>query len=144
MSEQDLHSAEHHGEGGFEHEDLGARPIFGFLIGLAVLGVLVYFVVDGIYSFLDHYERTHQAAQSPLRPAREADTRDTNTPQVAAQINQTFPEPRLENDERNELTGFRLREEERLNSYGWVDQQAGTMHIPIERAMQLIEQRGLP
>ena len=26
---------------------------------------------------------------------------------------------------------------EQLNSYGWVDQQAGTVHIPIERAMQL-------
>ena len=27
---------------------------------------------------------------------------------------------------------------ERLNSYGWVDQQAGTAHIPIERAMELV------
>jgi hypothetical protein len=26
---------------------------------------------------------------------------------------------------------------ERLNSYGWVDRQAGQVHIPIEQAMQL-------
>ena len=26
---------------------------------------------------------------------------------------------------------------EQLNSYGWVDQQAGSVHIPIERAMEL-------
>lgn len=26
---------------------------------------------------------------------------------------------------------------ERLNSYGWVDQQAGVVHIPIDRAMEL-------
>jgi len=31
-----------------------------------------------------------------------------------------------------------------LYSYGWVDEKAGTVHIPIERAMDLIVQRGLP
>jgi len=29
---------------------------------------------------------------------------------------------------------------EQLNSYGWVDQQAGTVHIPIDRAMELVAQ----
>jgi hypothetical protein len=144
MSEENFQSGEHEGQGGFEREDLGSRPVFGFLISLAVLGVLVYFVADGVYGFLDHYMRAHQVQQSPLRPALETDTRDTEAAKVAGRISQTFPEPRLENDERNELTGFRLREEERLNSYGWVDQPAGTVHIPIERAMQLVAERGLP
>ena len=27
---------------------------------------------------------------------------------------------------------------ELLNSYGWVDQQAGIAHIPIDRAMELV------
>jgi hypothetical protein len=31
-----------------------------------------------------------------------------------------------------------------LYSYGWVDEKAGTVHIPIDRAMDLIVQRGLP
>jgi hypothetical protein len=56
---------------------------------------------------------------------------------------QKFPEPRLEDDERTELNNFRYAEEEKLNSYGWVDQNAGTVHIPIERAMELVAQRGL-
>jgi len=29
---------------------------------------------------------------------------------------------------------------ERLGSYGWVDERAGTVHIPIERAMELVAQ----
>jgi hypothetical protein len=144
MSEENLHSAEHHAEGGFEREDIGSRPVFGFLISLAVTVGLVYFVVNGVYGFLDHYLRAQDTQQSPLRPALETDTRDTEAAKVWTRINQTFPEPRLENDERNELTDFRLREEERLNSYGWVDQQAGVEHIPIERAMQLVAERGLP
>ncbi len=43
-----------------------------------------------------------------------------------------------------EINDFRMQEEKTLNSYGWVDQQAGVMHIPIDRAMQLLAQRGLP
>jgi hypothetical protein len=31
-----------------------------------------------------------------------------------------------------------------LATYDWVDQKAGTVRIPIDRAMELIAQRGLP
>ncbi|MEZ4616096.1 MAG: hypothetical protein R2867_11425 [Caldilineaceae bacterium] len=34
--------------------------------------------------------------------------------------------------------------EMRLHSYGWIDQEAGTVHIPIERAMELVVSEGLP
>ena len=33
---------------------------------------------------------------------------------------------------------------EHISSYGWVDEQAGTVHIPIDQAKQLLVQRGLP
>ena len=68
-----------------------------------------------------------------------------DTRQVPPQYPQTaFPDPRLETDERTQLNGIRLAEEQKLNSYGWVDEKAGTVHIPIERAMELLAQRGLP
>jgi len=144
MSDENIQSAGGHNQEGFEAQDLQARSVFGFLIALAIVGVIVYFVVTGLYSALNHYQRVHETPQNPLRPVLETDTRDTDALKVSRAVNQTFPEPRLENDERNELTDFRLQEEGRLNSYGWVDQQAGIMHIPIDRAMQLIAQRGLP
>ena len=31
-----------------------------------------------------------------------------------------------------------------LNGYGWVDQPAGVVRLPIDRAMDLIAERGLP
>ena len=38
-----------------------------------------------------------------------------------------------------------LREQaQRTATYGWVDRQGGVVHIPIERAMQLLVERGLP
>jgi hypothetical protein len=57
---------------------------------------------------------------------------------------QQFPQPRLETNERIELNGFRLAEEQQLHSYGWVDKDAGVVHIPIETAMQMLVQHGLP
>ncbi len=56
----------------------------------------------------------------------------------------TFPQPRLASNERLEINDFRVHEEQTLNNYGWVDEQAGVVRIPIDRAMQLLAQRGLP
>jgi hypothetical protein len=69
---------------------------------------------------------------------------ETDTRVVAPDEIKKFPEPRLEKNERVEINDFRLQEEQRLNSYGWVDEKAGVIHIPIDRAMQLLAQQGLP
>lgn len=135
----DLHHDEHHEGTGFERTDLGSRPIFGFLISLVVVGVLIYYIIWGMFYFLDAYNRKNEPAVNPMVKA-EKDTRVI----LPGHVEQVFPEPRLETNERTELAPFRSQEEEQLNSYGWVDQHAGVVHIPIERAMQLIAQRGLP
>jgi hypothetical protein len=38
----------------------------------------------------------------------------------------------------------RLRDDPILYGYGWVDQKAGIAHIPIQRAIDLVAQNGLP
>ena len=47
-------------------------------------------------------------------------------------------------DERGQLNDIRIKEEQTLDSYDYIDKNAGTVRIPIERAMDLIAQRGLP
>ena len=131
-----------HGDG-FEREDLGTRPIFGFLVSLVVTGVLVYYVLWGMFHFMDAYDRKHQHTKSPMVQA-EPDTRESNGQKTAEKIKQEFPEPQLERDERTEINDFRYQQDETLSSYGWVDQNGGIVRIPIDRAMQLIAQRGLP
>jgi hypothetical protein len=54
------------------------------------------------------------------------------------------PEPRLQPDERAQLRVLRAYEKEQLDSYGWVKKSSGIVHIPIERAMALTVERGLP
>jgi hypothetical protein len=52
--------------------------------------------------------------------------------------------PMLETNERGQFRDFLMDQEDQLNSYGWVDEKGGVAHIPIERAMELMVQRGLP
>ncbi|MGA8492483.1 MAG: hypothetical protein WB711_18800 [Terriglobales bacterium] len=127
-----------HAEEGYERQDLTAQAVFGFLASLIAGGVLVYFVIGGLYHVMDARQRARQPQQSPLVKQVETDTRIVSPAEIAK-----FPQPRLERNERIEINDFRLKEEQTLNSYGWVDEKAGVVRIPIERAMQLIAQRGL-
>lgn len=134
------HGRHEHGHGdGYEHRDLTARSVLGFLVGVTVFLLASYLVVVGVYSFLNRYERTHQPVQNPLAQTSSADTRVPTVKDI-----KQFPQPQLEEVERQNLDQARIKEEGVLNSYGWVDEKAGSVHIPIERAMQLVEQRGLP
>jgi hypothetical protein len=128
-----------HNEEEFEREDLGAKPIIIFLVSLIIGCVLVAIVLRGMYGYLDKYETQHQPVQSPLV---QQTTRDTRTVQPGDITK--FPQPRLESHETVEINAFRLQEAETLHSYGWVDQQGGVVRIPIDRAMELLAQRGLP
>jgi hypothetical protein len=123
----------------YEHSDLSAPAILGFLVGLAIVGLVMHIILVGMFNYLDGYTRVHQAATNPLAPSAAADLRNP-TPQVANR----FPLPRLETNELDQLNDQRLEEENILSSYGWVDQKAGVAHIPIERAIELLVQRGLP
>lgn len=123
----------------FEQEDWNPKAVYGFLAALAIMCLFAYFVIKGLYGFLDAYEKKQQPALNPLVTATTADTRVVTSDEV-----KSFPQPRLETDERSEIYSFRLQEEQKLHSYGWVDQNAGVVRIPIDRAMELIAQRGLP
>jgi hypothetical protein len=139
-----------HGHAGhgveYEPQDLSHRGVFGFFIGLAVCGVIIYFIITAMYGFLDKYEQSQMSSSSPL-------TKPEDSAMVGARtmsqdyVDNRFKDnatPLLETDERSQLQKFVMDQEKQLNSYDWVDQKAGVAHIPIDRAMELLAQRGLP
>jgi hypothetical protein len=128
------------GHESFEHQDLKPAGIVYFFLTLVVVTALCMFGLKGLYAYLDHREKASQPEVNPLVAKVPEDTRHVapGYPQSA------FPSPKLEEDERGQLNGIRLEEEKTLYSYGWVDEKAGTVRIPIERAMDLLVQRGLP
>ena len=139
----DLHPVKPPANGGYERQDIGISGVLYFLLGLALAGLFVYFVVNGIYSFLEKKSEANQTPVSPLVTNAPTDTRKLSS-DYKDYLKQNFPSPQLEVDERGQLDKIRTDEAETLSSYDWVDQKAGTVRIPIDRAMDLIAQRGLP
>jgi hypothetical protein len=131
----DQHMAKHDG---FEHEDMSPSGAFYFFAGLALLGLFIYLIMFGMYRFLGRYESAHQPPLSPMATPQP----DTRT--VTREDTQTFPQPRLEENERTELGPFIEDQDRKLATYDWVDKNKGTVRIPIDRAMELIVERGLP
>jgi hypothetical protein len=54
------------------------------------------------------------------------------------------PAPRLQASPPLDLDALRAGEFKRLSSYGWISPQDDLIHIPIERAMELVLERGVP
>lgn len=54
------------------------------------------------------------------------------------------PGPQLQTNPADDLQHFRAEETRRLNTYYWVDQQKGIVHIPIELAMRKLANTGIP
>lgn len=78
--------------------------------------------------------------------ARQTDAVSGNRayPLAVGQENRLPPEPRLQSNPRQDLRDLRAAEAETLNGYQWVDQNAGVVRIPIDAAMKLTIERGLP
>jgi hypothetical protein len=56
----------------------------------------------------------------------------------------TTPAPPKPTARASELLEMRATEDAVLHSYGWMDRPAGIIRMPIDRAMELLVERGLP
>ncbi len=125
-------------EVGYEPTDMSTRAVFGFFIALAVAGVLVILAMWGVFRYLAKEELAAHPTAGTISTTKEELAPIGGDPAVK------FPAPRLQPDPVADLNKFRAREEEILNSYGWVDEANGRAHIPIEQAINVVAKTGLP
>ncbi|HTW49473.1 MAG TPA: hypothetical protein VMD92_16080 [Acidobacteriaceae bacterium] len=136
---------------GYEVTDANTGEIAVFLVSLFV-SVVVFFGVCyvigiGINRGLDREDGpvNKWAAQNQIAPRKEIESNPVLQQQQLAKLTQQFPTPRLQIDNGDEdLAQLHGREDLLLDHYSWIDRSKGTVRIPIERAMELIAQRGLP
>lgn len=123
-------SHDSHGKGGYERTDAAAGATFR--AGLAILAIMVVtaVLVVPMYRLL---ARSETAKQPP--PAEVVKTE-------VSEPAQSFP--RLVESEPRVLAEFRKTEDALLSSYGWVEKDKGLVRIPIDEAMRLVAERGLP
>ena len=109
--------------------DVNIRAVFLFGFWLAVGAIAVTLAMLALFRILEKKGRTGDKILSPI---------------VAANLARTPPDPRLEPFPL--APGQRLRAEEDaiLTTYAWVDKQASVARIPIDRAIEVLAERGLP
>ena len=117
------------------------------LWGLLVAGVFIEIVLWGMFHFLARSPFFAKGNPSPmLNVQKEAPLtavgRDfENTSNVNPVI---FPEPRLQTNEVGDMDQFLASEHKILYTDEPFVDQNGTVHLPINDAMKLIVERGLP
>jgi len=115
--------------GGEFDRELDVRSVGLFGIGLALVLIVV---LASLWGLLVRWKAGESARDPRPSPMSEA-----NAPRLP-------PEPRLQAAPVKDMDELRAREASALASYGWVDRQAGVGRIPIDRAIDLLLQTGLP
>jgi len=124
-----------HSEVDYDRSDLSARGIVSFLIGLAVACVFIGLITWGLFRYFGNELIPSATNSAIVTPNRALPTGDPTL---------RFPRPVLQPDPVADLNKFRTAVEEQLNTYSWADKSAGVVRIPVERAIDIVAQKGLP
>ncbi len=111
---------------GYEHTDANVWIVVKFLLWLAVSAGIISTGIALLFSLFVTERAERAEPRFPLAVSEE--------PRLP-------PEPRLQRFPREDIMNYRLGAEATLQSYGWTDKAAGTVHIPIQEAMRLLLER---
>ncbi len=134
----------------YERTDVGVTGILVFLLAMGIFVAVTAFTCYGIGKLLNAHLNREDGPNNKW--TRTVDIRqlgdmpsDPEMQNKMAQITQSFPTPRLLLDDGDrDIADLHAREDILLDHYTWVDQSKGIVRIPIERAMQIIAEKGLP
>jgi len=112
------------GSAGYEHREVSISMIVGALVILALCVAITCALMVAMFRVLHATTGRERALTNITRPG--------DVP----------PEPRLQIQPSLQLQNLRQHEDQVLGTYG-TDAQTGAVHIPIDKAMDLLLQRGI-
>jgi hypothetical protein len=107
--------------------EIDARSFAIFGVWLAIALVIVVALMYWMYRDLQRREVARDAPATPL---------------VDRSIRRLPPEPHLQVTPEVDLQTYREAQTHAVEGFGWIDEQAGIVHVPVERAMDLLLERG--
>lgn len=116
---------------GHESSDANGTWIFAVVGFLLVFGLAIHFILAGLLGSLN-------------RTPNPTDGWHPNQNAITLRALASPSYPRLQLSAPLDLETFRSQQEAELNSYGWINRSSGIVRIPIEQAMNLLLQQGLP
>jgi hypothetical protein len=114
---------------GHEETDINVRAVGTFAVALVLVAVATLFLLFGMFRYFLSREGGPPVGRSQV---------------AASEPAKAFPQPQLQETEVLDLKAVRAAEDRVLNSYAWMDPEKGVVRIPIDRAMDLLAERGLP
>lgn len=145
---------------GYETQDVNVGGIVTFVAGLAGFVVIFFFFCFLMGKAINYVlikqdgpaDKWHQTASNTMGATPHGEKRQDLTSNAATEqkqlsaMTQSFPNPRMQTDDGNQDTAdLHAKEDLLLDNYSTSsDLPAGAVRIPIERAMELVAQRGLP
>lgn len=120
--------AEHHG-GAHEKSDVAYPPVVMTSLVITAVVLLSFVTMWWLLNFMTAQEIDGQRQMNAL---------------TTVARRELPPEPRLQVDPILDIQALRAAEKKVLETYGWIDKSAGVVRLPIERAIELTAERGLP
>src|SRR5262245_1610772 len=113
-----------------EPDRVSMKVVVGFGVILIVVGAIAMGLMALLFKGLE-------------RGAVRTDEAEVSAAGLQAPQDKIPPAPRLQVYPVRHWKDFQAAEESRLSSYGWMDRSSGVVHIPIERAMEIVEGGGV-
>jgi len=138
-----------------EESDINVKGILAFAVFLVLMFIAIFGGMALVQKGLNRWAENMDPAPNPMvaeqLKAGGGRVGDVPSTQGAEDVQQklqaivsSFPEPRLQPDDTRDMDLFRQSEDKILHSYSRVDANGETVRIPIERAMEIVAERGLP
>ncbi|HKD61529.1 MAG TPA: hypothetical protein VKB47_13795 [Terracidiphilus sp.] len=137
---------------GYEQSDVRVTGIVVFLTSLMIFVAVCGVVTWGLGKLINAQMNKEDGANTKWVTSSDTEIRKLGnmptSPELQnkiAEMTKNFPTPRVQTDDGNQdVADLHAREDLLLDNYTWVDRSKGTVRIPIERAMEIIAQKGLP
>jgi hypothetical protein len=110
----------------YEDSTVSVKQLFAFAMGIVALVLVGVLVSAFTFKFFERHTPMGPSA-SPFDESRELP-----------------PGLHLQTNAPEDLKNYRDAQDKTLAGYGWVDPKAGVVRIPVERAMQILLQKGYP
>jgi hypothetical protein len=137
---------------GYEQSDVKVTGIVVFLTSLAIFVAVCGVVTYGLGKLINAELNREDGPNTKWTTDADARIRSLGNlpanPELQdkiAEMTNRFPTPRVQTDDGNtDVADLHAREDLLLDNYSWVDKSQGKVRIPIDRAMQIVAQKGLP
>jgi hypothetical protein len=112
---------------GYEKSDASPRGLVYFALIIAGILVLTFLSLRWLFGYFQKIENTGSFVAAPFAGTRPLP-----------------PAPRIQSNPGADVQSYFQSQQNLLSTYGWIDRQNGIVRLPIDRAMELVLERGLP